>query len=315
MFRPDLPIKTIEEEKKHGLGRYKFAQSLGESILSYKETESLVIGISGEWGSGKTSIVNMTLDYIYLSERDDEKPLIMRFNPWNFSDHNQLIEKFFNELSILLSDESKITEKLKSYFNKLIPPVLLLSSLTSPGPTQALISSARWIEEHPAKSFESIKTELNELLIKNNRKIIIVIEDIDRLNNYEIRQMFQLVKLLANFSNTVYIMEFDKNIVIKALEKDMPKIYSPQYLEKIVQVIFDVPKMTDLELEFILNHEIEELIKDSPNLFNKERWIFYCQNGLTYLFKDIRAIKRYINNLKFNFGLLKNEVDLADLFA
>ena len=215
----------------------------------------------------------------------------------------------------MLSDESKITEKLKSYFNKLIPPVLLLSSLTSPGPTQALISSARWIEEHPAKSFESIKTELNELLIKNNRKIIIVIEDIDRLNNYEIRQMFQLVKLLANFSNTVYIMEFDKNIVIKALEKDMPKIYSPQYLEKIVQVIFDVPKMTDLELEFILNHEIEELIKDSPNLFNKERWIFYCQNGLTYLFKDIRAIKRYINNLKFNFGLLKNEVDLADLFA
>lgn len=315
MFDPDLPIKTIEEEKKYGLSRYKFAQSLGESILNYKENESLVIGISGEWGSGKTSIVNMALEYICLSEVDNGKPLIMRFNPWNFSDHNQLIEKFFNELSILLSNESKVTEKLKSYFNKLIPPVLLVSSLTSPNQIQALINSAKWVEEHPTKSLESLKTELNELLTKNNRKIIIVIEDIDRLNNSEIRQMFQLVKLLANFSNTVYIMEFDKNIVIKALEEDISENYSFQYIEKIVQVIFDVPKISDLELELILNIEIKELIKNSLDLFDKDRWAFYYQNGLKHLFKDIRAIKRYINILKFNFGLLKDEVDLADLFA
>lgn len=315
LFNPDLPIKTCKEEKKYGLERCKFARYLGKGILSYEETESLVIGISGEWGSGKTSIVNMALEYIYSSEKNIAKPMIMRFNPWNFSDHNQLIEKFFNELSILLSNESKVIEKLKSYFNKLVPPLLLLSSVANSNQTQALINSAKWIEEHPSKSLESIKTELNELLIKNNRKILIVIEDIDRLNNSEIRQMFQLVKLLADFSNTIYILEFDKNIIKKALEEDMPENYGFQYMEKIVQVVFDVPKISDLELELILNTEIEELIKNASNQFNKKRWVFYYQNGLKYLFKDIRGIKRYINNLKFNFSLLKNEVDLADLFA
>lgn len=316
MFNPDLPIKTIEEEKKYGLGRYKFAQSLGQSILSYDKTESLVIGISGEWGSGKTSIVNMALDYISLSKTDDKKPIIMKFNPWNFSDHNQLLEKFFNELNILLSKEPKIiTAKLKSYFNRLIPPLLIVSSLTSPNQTQAFIDSARWIEEHPTKDLETLKNELNKLLTKNNRKILIIMEDIDRLNNSEINQIFQLVKLVANFSNTIYIMEFDRNIVKKALEKNIPEKYSFQYIEKIVQVIFDVPKISDLELELILNTEIGKLIKNSSELFNKDRWEFYYQNGLKDLFKDIRSIKRYINNLKFNFGLLKDEVDLADLFA
>lgn len=314
MFNPDLPIKTIEEEKKYGLGRYKFAQSLGESILSYKYTESLVIGICGEWGSGKTSIVNMALEHI-LSDITTKKPLIMKFNPWNFSDRNELIEKFFNELSILLCDDSNITTKLKSYFERLIPAALVLTSVVIPNQTTAINDSVRLIEEHNTKSLESLKTELNELLTKNNRKVLIVIEDIDRLNNSEIQQMFQLVKLLANFSNTVYIMEFDKNIVIKALEKDIPGNYSFQYMEKIVQVILDVPKISDLELEFILNTEINGLIKNSPDLFNKHRWDFYYQNGLKHLFKDIRSIKRYINNLKFSFGLLKDEVDLADIFA
>lgn len=317
MFNPDVPIKTIEEEKKYGLGRYKFAQFLGEGILSYKETESLVIGICGEWGSGKTSIVNMALDYIHLSRKDNEKPFIMKFNPWNFSDHNQLIEKFFNELNILLYNESTVTEKLKSYFNRLIPPMLLVSSLTIPNQIQTLINSKRWIEEHRTESLESLKEGLNEVLTKNNRKILIIIEDIDRLNNSEIQQIFQLVKSLANFSNTIYILEFDKNIVAKALEKDVPKNYSFQYLEKIVQVILDVPKISDLELELILNTEIKGLISANSfnEQFNKNRWTFYYQNGLKYFFKDIRTIKRYINNLKFNLGLLKDEVDLTDLFA
>lgn len=173
LFNPDLPIKTCKEEKKYGLERCKFSRSLGKGILSYEETESLVIGISGEWGSGKTSIVNMALEYIYSSEKNINKPMIMRFNPWNFSDHNQLIEKFFNELSILLSNESKVIEKLKSYFNKLVPPLLLVSSVANSNQIQALINSARWIEEHPSKNLESLKTELNELLIKNNRKILL----------------------------------------------------------------------------------------------------------------------------------------------
>ena len=316
MFKPDLPIESCAEEKKYGLDRCKFARSLGDAILRYNGKESFVIGLSGEWGSGKTSIINMALEHITSKDWSDEgKPIIVKFNPWNFSNQNQLIKQFFDELSAKLSEDSKVVEKLKSYVNKLVPPVLMVSSITSPNYTQALLNSAKWIDEHPLEGLESLKSELDELISKKGCKIIIIIEDIDRLNNLEIRQIFQLVKLLANFSNTNYILEFDKNIIIKALEKDMHNYYSSQYLEKIVQVIFDVPQISELEIELILNTEIGELIKDYSDRLDKDRWTFYYQEGLKYIFKDIRVIKRYINTLKLSFGLLKDEVDLADLFA
>jgi predicted KAP-like P-loop ATPase len=61
MFNPDQPIKSKTEDI---LGRNQFAQSLGQAIIDYKAKESLVIGLFGEWGSGKSSIINMTLEYI-----------------------------------------------------------------------------------------------------------------------------------------------------------------------------------------------------------------------------------------------------------
>ena len=95
MFKPDQPISSHEEDI---LGRAPFAQSLADAILRYKEKDSIVIGLFGAWGSGKTSISNMALeriDSVSENKTDDEKPIVIRFNPWNFSDQNQLITQFF----------------------------------------------------------------------------------------------------------------------------------------------------------------------------------------------------------------------------
>ena len=102
MFKPDQPIKSHKEDK---LDRFSFAQSLGNAILSYKNKEknSIVIGLFGAWGSCKTSIFNMALEHIDLVSKNktiDEKPIIVRFNPWNYSDQNQLVTQFFKQLSI-----------------------------------------------------------------------------------------------------------------------------------------------------------------------------------------------------------------------
>jgi len=73
MFKPDQPIKSCKEDI---LGRYLFAQSLGDAILSYKEKDSIVIGLFGAWGSGKTSIINMALehiDFVSKNRNDAEK--------------------------------------------------------------------------------------------------------------------------------------------------------------------------------------------------------------------------------------------------
>jgi predicted KAP-like P-loop ATPase len=76
MFKPDQPIRSREEDI---LGRASFAQSLAEAILRYKEKDSIVIGLFGAWGSGKTSISNMALEHIDSVSKNktvDEKPII-----------------------------------------------------------------------------------------------------------------------------------------------------------------------------------------------------------------------------------------------
>ena len=261
MFKPDQPIKSCKEDI---LGRYLFAQSLGDAILSYKEKDSIVIGLFGAWGSGKTSIINMALehiDFVSKNRNDAEKPIVIRFNPWNYSDQNQLITQFFRQLSIVLrrpdyaSDVKKAGEKLETYA-KFFEPFKLIPGLgqyvgIAKDVLQGVGTSVKNWGDLKSNDLNAIRAELNELLRKQPHKIIVVIDDIDRLNNTEIRQIFQLVKSLGDFPNTIYLLAFDKNVVINALKK-VQEGSGIEYLEKVVQIPFEIPLISKQEVERLL---------------------------------------------------------------
>ena len=95
-YSPDKPIDTEEQDL---LGRSFFSNQLGKAIYEYNGKDGLVIGLFGKWGTGKTSVINMAANEINkLAEKDDNKPLIMRFAPWNYSDKDNLISLFFQSL-------------------------------------------------------------------------------------------------------------------------------------------------------------------------------------------------------------------------
>ena len=105
MFNSDNPIKLRSDDL---LERDPFCKYLAKSILKYQDDETLTIGLLGKWGSGKTSIVNLTLQHIEndFLDNPERKPIVIKFNPWNFSDQNNLIFQFFKSCiySIKLSD-------------------------------------------------------------------------------------------------------------------------------------------------------------------------------------------------------------------
>ena len=112
MFNSDNPIRSISEDL---LGRTSFAQSLRDALLSYKDKNSIVVGLFGAWGSGKTSLLNLIEEgLVKSSEKYTTEPIIIRFNPWNFSEQNQLIFQFFNSLSHTLKrkDDSKLLQNI-----------------------------------------------------------------------------------------------------------------------------------------------------------------------------------------------------------
>jgi predicted KAP-like P-loop ATPase len=107
LFNPDSPIKHISDDE---LNRKEFSRVIGNAILKSRTNESLVIGILGKWGSGKTSIVYMTLEHIdYSSNESEKKPIIVWFNPWNYS---VVYQKFCKILSIPFYSSFLITVPL-----------------------------------------------------------------------------------------------------------------------------------------------------------------------------------------------------------
>ncbi|MBM2835098.1 MAG: hypothetical protein HW406_2259, partial [Candidatus Brocadiaceae bacterium] len=116
-FRPDQPIQAGKEDI---LGRQAFSQTLASAICSYQDKNSIVVGLYGSWGSGKTSIINMSLEHIGLITQNKPKkecPIVVKFNPWNYSDQNQLISQFFKQLSLALKkgEAKKTAIKIGKY--------------------------------------------------------------------------------------------------------------------------------------------------------------------------------------------------------
>lgn len=317
--------KPIDSRKEDFLERKYFSDNVSNAILNYNDenNESLTIGLYGKWGSGKTSIVNMITEK--LEVKDDI--IIFKFEPWIFSDTQQLISNFFKEFakSIKYKDYAKealqIGEELETYATffepmSLIPEptISLLSAMSSKVFSGVGKASKKW-GQLKSKNLSSTKNSIEKHLQKLNKKILIIVDDIDRLNNTEIRQVFQMIKVLGNFPNTIYLSSMDKDVVIEALS-EVQKGDGSEYLEKIINVPFEVPTISKGDVEKFLFKELDKItsnIKDED--FDKNYWANIFHSGYKFFFFNIRDVVRYMNILHFNYLALENKVNIIDLIA
>ena len=115
-----MPIQKCEQDL---LGRDTFSKMVADVIVSYESEESLVVGILGSWGDGKSSTINMIVEKIE-GNKEKQNYIVVRFSPWNYSSQNDLISLFFNELcaSVLrqpIGEGEKIIRAIIEYLDVL----------------------------------------------------------------------------------------------------------------------------------------------------------------------------------------------------
>jgi len=144
-------------------------------------------------------------------------------------------------------------------------------------------------------------------------------DDIDRLTPSELQHTFQLVKANADFPNLVYLLLFDRDAVIKSIETVL-KIDGRDYLEKIVQVGFDLPAISESRLQNVLLSGLDQVLKNIPlEKFNQARWGNLYIGALKPYFTNLRRVNRFLSTLSFHFALFRNqdsfEVNPVDLIG
>jgi predicted KAP-like P-loop ATPase len=323
MFDADRPILSSQQDR---LGRAVFSKYLARCMLDHRDPDSLVVGLYGGWGVGKTSIINMVveeLNFAASNMEDKEKPIILNFSPWSYSGQNQLIYSFFRRLSSALRNVGYLEDS-----NRIIHLLELYVSFFTQKPVPTSLRTKRsWFERLTFKGREEVyawesgrdltlvKAELNELLRQQKHKIIIIIDNISRLHANEIKQIFQIVKSMGDYANTIYLLSLDKDQVVHTINKTDGE-GGEGYVEKIVQLPFDVPPIQRQDLESILADRLNEVIKMVPDeSWNIEYWADIYYSSLRYFFANCRDITRYINTLSFGYPRLRDTVNPVDFFA
>lgn len=367
--------KPIESEDDDFLGRKNFSQHLGKALLDWNEKESLVIAVYGEWGAGKSSVISLASRYIGRSEQKN-KPTIIEFNPWSFSEEDNLGGHFFNELAKELEikkdteKDKSVAKKLKLYasllslapeknlLNNLYSKVLILLGLLGITSSQVIDwfkISANWIQltlliggfllllvelfkgalikfakyfdnkvDCYSKPISELKRVIKRELAERNKKLVIVIDDIDRLTQSEIRKIFRIIRINADFPNTIYLLAFDREIIEKNLE-EQEGISGKDYLNKIIQVSFDLLFAKPTKIYTFLLEELDRIVNVLPEAAkiyfdqNDPYWLNVFNSGFKDFFKNVRDVKRYANSLRFNIGQMYQgevmEVNPIDFIA
>lgn len=315
--------KPIESQKQDLLGRATFSKRLANAIYQYNADDGLVIGVFGKWGTGKTSILNMVIDEINcLSMDSDRKPIIVKFSPWNYSNYDNLINLFFrmlkNQLALDKGEETakKLGQALVDYSNALdalsIVPILgsTLAAILKP------IAQAQGNRLLKDIDLDTTKNNLEIALRDANQKIIVFIDDIDRLTNPQIRDIFQLVKSVGNFPNIIYVLSMDRDVVCSAL-KEVHNINGSEYLEKIIQIPFEVPTLTKSKLQEIFFMKLDNTVKSiSENItWDQNYWSEVFTNCIEPYISSFRDVNRVLNTFQFRCEFLYKEITLEDLLA
>lgn len=296
-------------------GHAPFASSLADSICRYPGSDGLVLALYGPWGSGKSTV----LSYVqhFLEQRpENEQPVLVKFNPWWFSGQENLARAFLGQLQAVLPAKSEKFKQLGDLLADFAEGVGGLIDLTGvSGGAGGLIGKLLGKAKRKPKDVPTLKDSITGILQRAGQRILVIIDDIDRLTPEETRQLFTVIKALADFPNVVYLLAFDRDVAAQAIEQQSG-LPGERYLEKIIQVPFELPPVDRVALRAALSKRLDEILGDVPEgSFDQSYWTNVYHDGIDALIQVPRDVVRFTNTLAVTYPAVRGEVNAVDFIA
>jgi len=337
-YNDDRPLGP---QKKDRLGFSEAAIHVAKSITDFASPEGFVLGLEGEWGTGKSSFIHLISDALKSSENNPE---IFDFSPWMISSTDALLNELFNGLSsaalkIVNSDPAEngtvssrdAAEALRSKLQSFRSHLRKVESLAKFGdalnvPLAGVLAKAMEAAAGASESFgeepslEEQKEDLKSELRKLSRKIVVFIDDLDRLEPNEASEVVRLVRAVADFPNVVYVLCYSKKVLADSLISALHIKNGEGYIEKIVQVEFSVPEPEPFDLRRMFR---EDLARVLPNAFRSDEdsaasaqqrrlsQVIDIEGGTAL--KSPRDVVRAVNSIVLYAGPVAGKVDLGDV--
>lgn len=307
---PDNPIKDVSQDS---LARSSLALSFARQVRALDSSEGLVVGILGQWGTGKTSFLNLMRPHF-----EAIGVAVIDFNPWMFSGSEQLAEYYFRELSAQLKMKPGFADLAKTV-EEYGDAMSGIASLPVVGPWYSIvlgiIRAARRMNANRGTGVLPLQEKVRNALKAREHPIVIIIDDVDRLSTAEIKDVFKLVRLTASFPNLIYVLSFDRVRVERALAED--GIAGREYLEKILQTAIDLPFVPAAKLQSLIFAAIEESLRgiEVEAEFDEKDWPKVFFEIVRPLIRNVRDVKRYTSSLKWVVESMGGHVALVDILG
>lgn len=326
-FHGDRPIRSDNEDR---FGFAALAERIAESLTTQAADKGFVFGLEGKWGSGKSSLLALILKR--LREMEAAKVAAVEFRPWLIGDRDQLLSTLFEDLAKAIAGlehaagdatgttqlaAKEVAEQIKSFARHLGPVGKLagLAGMFVPGATivgdalEKIASAAS--EQAGGPTLVAQKEKLSEALRKLNCRIVVAIDDVDRLEPKEVAELLRLVRSVADFPNVSYLLCYDARALERAIETGTGVASGAAYLEKIIQTEVAVPRPESFALRRWFSAELQTFaVCDAERVSHLQHVI--DETGGRVL-ETPRAVVRVLDSLRVYWPSLKGRVDLADL--
>lgn len=273
---------------------YGTAERFAERVYNQGSPESLVFGIDAPWGAGKSTFVNMCKEI--WDNQFENKVIVYTFDPVKHENNDNVMEKFVNGL-IKVIKENFYAPELESLMMKYVQ--LLNDSKV----TFSMLGVSLGIPLGKA-SIDNILEKLEIVLSNIDKKIIIVIDDIDRLNFSSIKEVLFVVKKSFNLPNISYVMCYDTENITSLEQQKLDSEKIIEFLEKFVNIKISLYLDHKLLLQYFTENKDATLDR---NLLSNPQLVSKAVEGLKDIFNstdfhlyipfigDARKLKRLVN--------------------